>query len=94
MIDWILKAFEALELPPKFLLTGYSYGGWVASIYASFCPDRVEALFLASPGGTRPYDPATYDIHSMRNMQDLTKPGLTKAEIEKIEHDLENRVHY
>ena len=48
-------------------------------MYASFRPERVEALFLASPGGTRPYDPETYDIYKMRNMMDLSKPGLTKA---------------
>ena len=63
MIDWTLKTFEAMDLPPKILLAGPSLGGWIASIYASFCPDRVEALFLASPCGTRPYDPETYDIY-------------------------------
>ena len=94
MIDWTLKTFEAMDLPPKILLAGQSIGCWIISIYASFCPDRVEALFLASPGGTRPYDPETYDIYKMRNMRDLSKPGLTQKEVEEIEYEYENKIHF
>ena len=64
IIDWILKTFEALDLPPKFLLAGKSYGGWLASLYASFHPEKVEALFLISPAGTEAYNEETYDPYN------------------------------
>ena len=28
MIDFIVKTIDALDLPPKFLLAGHSYGGY------------------------------------------------------------------
>jgi pimeloyl-ACP methyl ester carboxylesterase len=35
MMDFMLKTMDALDLPEKFYITGQSYGGYFASIYAS-----------------------------------------------------------
>ena len=57
---WLLEqtkqTIEQLDLPDKFLLAGHSIGGYLASLYASQNPERVEALFCISPAGTEPYD--------------------------------------
>ena len=42
VLDWTLKAFDALELPEKFLLMGHSYGGYMVALYAAHRPERVE----------------------------------------------------
>ena len=65
-LEWIEKVIEAFPgLPRKFLLSGHSHGGYVVSLYASQHPERVESLFLISPAGLTPYDPATYDPYSL-----------------------------
>ena len=71
-IEWILKTFDALELPEKFLLYGHSMGGWIASIYASLVPHRVESLLLLSPGGTEHYNEETYDPYTLRDTEDVS----------------------
>ena len=35
MMDLIVKTIDALDLPPKFLLAGHSYGGYLANLYVS-----------------------------------------------------------
>ena len=35
MMDFIVKTIDALDLPPKFLLAGHSYGGYLANLYVS-----------------------------------------------------------
>jgi cardiolipin-specific phospholipase len=67
-IDWIVKTVDALDLPDKFLLAGHSYGGWIASVYASHRPERVEQLFLISPAGLEAYNEKTYDPFSLRDI--------------------------
>jgi len=51
MIDFMTGTIDALSecLPVKFYLAGHSYGGYLASLYASKMPNRIEALFLISP---------------------------------------------
>ena len=71
-----------MDLPEKILLAGHSHGGWTASLYASQFPERVESLFLLSPAGTAPYNPDTYDISKMRDMDDITQPYITKEKAE------------
>ena len=73
LIEWLVKLFNALDLPETFFLAGHSCGGWLASLYASTCPKRVEQLFLISPGGTEPYDEKTYDPYKLREQDDLTR---------------------
>ena len=84
MIEWILKTFDALNLPEQFLLCGHSIGGWIASIYASHCPERVESLFLISPAGTMPYDEETYNPYSMRDPDDVSLVTITKKKADQI----------
>ena len=77
MTEWILKTFDALQLPDKFLICGHSMGGWIASIYASHRPERVKSLLLISPAGTEAYDEETYDPYTFRD------PDNTAVEITK-----------
>ena len=70
-LDWIEKVIDKLELPEKFFICGHSYGGWLSSLYASQHPERIEALFLNSPGGMMPYDPETYDPYKFLDYNDL-----------------------
>ena len=83
-ISWIQKVFDALDLPPKFLLAAHSFGGHLAATYASLNIDRIEALFLMSPAGTLPYDPENYDPYNKRNPENATGPRMTKKETDKI----------
>jgi pimeloyl-ACP methyl ester carboxylesterase len=36
-------------------------GGYQSALYASQHPEKIEKLFLISPGGMTHYDPATFD---------------------------------
>ena len=57
-LEWIEKVVDAIPaLGQQFLLSGHSHGGWLVSLYASQHPERVEQLFLISPGGLHHYDP-------------------------------------
>jgi len=51
ILDWCKNYISALgdDLPETFLLTGHSFGGYMAALIASMMPERVEALFLISP---------------------------------------------
>jgi abhydrolase domain-containing protein 4/abhydrolase domain-containing protein 5 len=62
MADFMHRTFEAMDehLPPKFLLIGHSFGGYLVSLYASQHIDRVEALCLISPLASS-YIPETYN---------------------------------
>ena len=73
LTEWMLKAIEAFNLPEKFYLSGHSMGGYLASLYASKCPERISSLFLISPGGTEPYNEATYDPYILRDPADVTR---------------------
>ena len=47
-------------VPDKFFLAAHSFGGFIASQYASLRPERIEALLLYS-AMTASYDPETYN---------------------------------
>lgn len=64
MMDFIVRAIDAMDLPPTFLLAGHSFGGLLCSLYASQRPERVESLFLLSPVGTETFDPNDYHPES------------------------------
>ena len=70
-LEWFEKVINKLNLPERFLLCGHSWGGWLVSLYASQHPDRIEALFLNSPAGLMPYDPATYEPYKFLDYNDL-----------------------
>ena len=83
LTEWIQKAFDALPLPPKFLLAGNSFGGVIVSLYASHNIDRIEALWLISPAGTYPYDPENFDQYNIRDMENITLPKVSKKKVDQ-----------
>ena len=52
-------------------------------LYASFHPERIEALFLQSPAGSEEYNEATYDPYKIRitDKDDMAYPS--KKEVDK-----------
>ena len=83
-MEYLKKIFEELDLPEKFLLTGHSCGAYLAALYASAVPERVEQLFLISPGGMTPYDEKTYGPHSFRDTEDVTKQFADKKATDEM----------
>ena len=53
ILTWWERLFEALadDLPEKFYISGHSAGGLQVMLYAINHPERIEAMFLLSPGG-------------------------------------------
>lgn len=87
-LEWMEKVIQELDLPDKFLLSAHSHGGWLASLYASYHPERIEAMFLISPAGLMPYDPATYDPYKFLDMNDLTRVvprNVCTKELQRVE---------
>ena len=73
------------ELPQRFYLSAHSAGGYQAMLYASYHPERIEAMFLQSPACTEDttradwvYDPYTIrlvdneDVYPSRSQVDQT----------------------
>jgi pimeloyl-ACP methyl ester carboxylesterase len=50
-VAWLDEVFDVLFPEGRFDLLGISYGGWVASLYASRRPERLRKLVLLAPGG-------------------------------------------
>jgi pimeloyl-ACP methyl ester carboxylesterase len=50
-VTWLDEVFDVLFPEARFDLLGISYGGWVASVYASRRPARLRKLVLLAPGG-------------------------------------------
>jgi pimeloyl-ACP methyl ester carboxylesterase len=50
-MHWLDSLFDTLGLK-KFILTGMSYGGWLAGQYALHRPGRIAKLVLIAPGAT------------------------------------------
>ena len=71
--EFMIKTIDALELPDKFLISGHSYGGWLAALYASLRPERIESMFLVSPCYMQPYDPETYDPTKFTDMMNTRR---------------------
>ena len=83
LIEWLGKVFDTLKIPDKVHVAGHSAGGYLASLYASSRPERVESLFLISPGGTEPYDEETYDPSKFRDPEDLTQRFVPKHKVDE-----------
>jgi len=49
---WLDDLFNGLGLSNNINLLGPSYGGWLASQYALYCPERVNKVVLIAPAGT------------------------------------------
>lgn len=50
-VKWLDDLFNALNLGNNISLLGGSYGGWLASQYALFAPDRLNKVVLVAPAG-------------------------------------------
>jgi pimeloyl-ACP methyl ester carboxylesterase len=50
--QWLDELFNKLGLGDEINLLGASYGGWLASQYALYCPKHVRKLVLVAPAGT------------------------------------------
>lgn len=50
--DWLDELFDTLRLGNSIRMIGYSYGGWVASQYALFHPERLNRVVLIAPAFT------------------------------------------
>lgn len=94
MLEWMEKVFEKIDVPQTFLLSGHSVGAWLAALYASKCPERVESLFMMSPAGTIPYNPKTYDPYNMKDPNDVTKERMAKKEVDKMLFFDEQKKHW
>ena len=51
-VNWLDELFNELNLEDNINLVGFSYGGWVTSIYAHSYPNRLNKLILITPSGT------------------------------------------
>lgn len=55
-VKWLDELFNALGLGNNINLLGASYGGWLASQYALYAPERLNKVVLVAPAGTiRPF---------------------------------------
>jgi pimeloyl-ACP methyl ester carboxylesterase len=52
LVHWLDEVFEVLAPEGGLDLMGISYGGWLASLYASRHPGRLRKLVLLAPGGS------------------------------------------
>jgi pimeloyl-ACP methyl ester carboxylesterase len=81
-IDWFAKWVEQMDadddLPPKFYLSGHSWGGYMTGLYASRYPERIAALFLNSPIGPEAL-PEDLDIYNLRFKNNEYEPNYAKA---------------
>jgi pimeloyl-ACP methyl ester carboxylesterase len=62
--EFAQKVITNLDIPETFLLSGHSWGGWLAMSIASMMPERIESLFCISPAGNEAYDPKNYDKYN------------------------------
>jgi pimeloyl-ACP methyl ester carboxylesterase len=79
------------QLPPKFLLSAHSFGGYQFHLYASAHPERVQAVFFQSPASTEFYDSSDVDPYQIR-LQDDTNTVPSKKQVDQGIRDLENLV--
>ncbi len=72
-IALLREVVERLRLPP-FALVGHSLGGWIATKYALWHPDKVTRLILINPAGV--YSDGTDElrrIFDVRSTQDMRR---------------------
>jgi len=92
-LEWWQRIVEALDLPPKFYLSGHSAGGTQLMLYASAFPERIEGMFLQSPGAAedQSVEGFVYDPYTIRtDSEDKMK---SKAEVDHFLSMFENNVH-
>ncbi|PWL39517.1 alpha/beta hydrolase [Flagellimonas aquimarina] len=51
-VHWLNEVFDALNLKNNINLLGFSYGGWITSIYTLAHPERLNKTILISPSST------------------------------------------
>ncbi len=51
-VNWLNELFNSLNLKNDINLLGFSYGGWLTSIYALTHPERLNKVILISPSST------------------------------------------
>lgn len=51
-VNWLNELFNSLNLKNDINLLGFSYGGWLTSIYALAHPERLNKVILISPSST------------------------------------------
>ncbi|GAB5400571.1 MAG: carboxylesterase [Aureisphaera sp.] len=51
-VNWLNELFNSLNLKHDINLLGFSYGGWLTSIYALAHPERLNKVILISPSST------------------------------------------
>jgi pimeloyl-ACP methyl ester carboxylesterase len=74
---------ERGTIPEKFFLSGHSFGGYIAGLYASQHPERIAALLMVSPMGSS-YVPENFTPCSVQNAGDTSKL-FTAKEIKQME---------
>ena len=91
--DWLRQTIEAADVPEKFFLMGWSWGGYASMMTASIMPERIEGLFLNSPAGSQVYHEETYDKYM--NMDQGGRPGMIykKEDCEFFVDAFENNKH-
>ncbi len=52
LVGWLNELFDALGLEKNINLLGLSLGGWMASLYALDCPERLKKIVLLAPANT------------------------------------------
>ena len=77
MMKWLEQMDEEEELPAQFYLHGHSYGGYIGSLFACACPNRIAALFLNSPAGPEGI-PAEFDVYKLRIKTHCLEPNHPK----------------
>lgn len=51
-VNWLDELFSALNLKNNINILGFSYGGWITSMYALKHPERLHKVILISPSST------------------------------------------
>ncbi len=52
IVGWLNELFDALGLEKNIHLLGLSLGGWMAGLYARYCPERLKKIVLLAPANT------------------------------------------
>lgn len=52
MVYWLEEVFTNLELGDEINIVGLSYGGWLASEYALYYPERLGKIVMLAPAAT------------------------------------------
>ena len=94
LLEWWQLVIGALDLPPKFYVSGHSAGGAQLMIYASAFPERIEGMFLQSPAAAEDHtrEGYVYDPYTIRKKDD-TAAVPSKKEVDHAIWMFDNNVH-